>query len=174
MITNCFNWNHLLQNMANAAELIALIVAGITIFLNRRKIWRDKLTEKQLDYLLKLNTDLYNAATSSFTVKYWADNITQLNRTLGNFRTQQPHDYQKQIEMQLFFLNLINQAALNNHVLFPDTFDKNHLTTYTKFLTDFAPFSFYRFSQLTNEQIQALQAQTFNLMNEINQSIRRT
>jgi hypothetical protein len=163
-----------LENLANAATFFVLIVTGLTLFLNRRKIWRDKLTEKQLDHLLKLNSDLYNAATNSFTVKYWADNILQLNRTLEDFRIQQPHDFQRQVEMQLFFQNLINQSALNNHVLFPDTFDTIHLTNYSHFLTEFAPFSFYRFSQLTTEQIQTLQAQTFSLINEINQTIRRT
>jgi hypothetical protein len=164
----------LLQNLANAATFFALVLTGLTLLFNKKRIWRDKLTEKQLDHLLKLSDDLYKAAKDVFYVKSWADNIHKLNRELDAFKKEQPEEAKRQIEMSLFFSNIINQAALGNNVLYPETFDFKILQEYASFLKEYGSFSFYTFANLSNEKFNKLQAETLALVDKINMAIKKT
>jgi hypothetical protein len=162
-----------LQNIANAATSLALVVTGVTLLLNKKRIWRDKLTEKQLDHLLKLSEDLYKNATDMFYVRNAAMNMQALNTELVDFEKGQPKEVERQVGMSLFFRNLINQTELGNNVLYPQEFEFKVLQDYVAFLKEYKPFSFDIFKKMTTDDYKQLQAETFRLVDKINKTIKQ-
>lgn len=151
-----------------------LIIALWALIFKRNEIFRNNLTNRQIESLLELRDKLNRITYDSFYAKYWADNIKSLNRSLVDFEREQPEDYKQHKKMQydLIWLNrMIDQKSFH---LFPDDFDESKLTEYGEYLKNHVqPFSILKFSELSQEQVHDFQNKTFTLIKYIEDLVKK-
>jgi hydroxymethylpyrimidine pyrophosphatase-like HAD family hydrolase len=152
----------------------ALVIALWALVFKRKEIFRNHLTNRQIDSLLELRDKLNRIVFDSFYAKYWADNIRSLNRSLVEFEREQPEDYRQHKKMQydlIWLTRMIDQKSFN---LFPDDFDENKLIEYGKYLKNqVQPYSIQKFSEITQEEIHEFQNKTFTLIKYIEDLVKK-
>ncbi len=160
--------------ISNLSSFGVLLIAIWALIFKRKEIFRNHLTNKQIDSLLDLRDMLNRIVYDSLNVKFWADNIKVLNRSLDDFERDQPEDYKQYKKMQydLIWLNrMIDQKSFH---LFPDEFDYNKLTEYGQYLKDQAqPYSILRLSELSQEQINEFLNKTLELTQYIESFVKK-
>ena len=128
----------------------ALVIALWALIFKRKEIFRNHLTNKQIDSMLDLRDKLNRIVYDSFYAKYWADNISTLNRSLVEFERDRPEDYRQYKKMQNDLIWLTRVIDQNNFHLFPEDFDVNKLTEYGEYLKNqIQPYSILKFSELS-------------------------
>jgi len=152
----------------------ALIIALWALIFKRKEIFRNHLTNKQIDSMLDLRDKLNRIVYDSFYAKSWADNIRSLNRSLVEFERDQPEDYRQYIKMQndlIWLTRMIDQKSFH---LFPDDFDESKLTEYGEYLKNhLQPYSILKFSELSQEQVHEFQNKTFTLIKYIEDLVKK-
>jgi len=102
----------------------ALLIALWALVFKRKEIFRNHLTNRQIDSLLELRDKLNRIVYDSFYTKYWADNINSLNRSLVDFEREQPEDFRQHKKMQndlIWLTRMIDQESFH---LFPNDFEQ--------------------------------------------------
>jgi hypothetical protein len=159
--------------IADIVTISGILLTLSIFFTNRKKIWRSKLTEKQLDYLLELYSKLNYIFTNSNNVKYWANNIKLLNRSLQQFESEQPLDYQKMKFLQNNYIEINIEFLIGHNILIPKEFDVKLVEDYLNKTKKFEPFSFNSFALMDDEDMIFFLKSTINLMNELQKSIKK-
>jgi hydroxymethylpyrimidine pyrophosphatase-like HAD family hydrolase len=154
--------------ISNLSSFGVLIIAIWALTFKRKEIFRNHLTNKQIDSLLDLRDKLNRIVYDSFYAKIWADNIRLLDRSLADFEKDQPEDFRQHKKMQydLIWLNrMIDQKSFH---LFPDDFDELKLKEYGEYLRcQVQPYSILKFSELSQEQVNEFQNKTLTLIKYI-------
>lgn len=146
----------------------ALVIALWVLIFKRKEIFRNHLTNKQIDSMLDLRDKLNMIVYDSFHTKYWADNIKSLNGSLVEFERDQPADYRQCKKMQNDLIWLTSVIDQNSFQLFPEDFDENKLTEYGAYLKDkIQPYSIHKFSELSQEEVYEFQNKTYTLIKYI-------
>ena len=152
----------------------ALVIALWALIFKRKEIFRNHLTNKQIDSMLDLRDKLNRIVYDSFYAKYWADNISTLNRSLVEFERDRPEDYRQYKKMQNDLIWLTRVIDQNNFHLFPEDFDVNKLTEYGEYLKNqIQPYSILKFSELSQEQVHVFQNKTFTLIKYIEDLVKK-
>ena len=152
----------------------ALVIALWALIFKRKKLFRNHLTNKQIDSMLDLRDKLNRIVYDSFYAKYWADNISTLNRSLVEFERDRPEDYRQYKKMQNDLIWLTRVIDQNNFHLFPEDFDVNKLTEYGEYLKNqMQPYSILKFSELSQEQVHVFQNKTFTLIKYIEDLVKK-
>ena len=155
---------------ASFAFLIVLWVAVI----KRKEIFRNHLTNRQIDSLLDLRDKLNRIAYDSYNAKYWADNIVAMNTSLIEFERAQPEDFQQHKKMQYDLIWLNRMIDLENFQLFPNDFDQQKLKIYGEYVKqNIEPYSMLKFSELTKETVEEFQNKTLELIKYIEGSVNK-
>jgi hypothetical protein len=82
------------------SEFGILLIALWALVFKRKEIFRNHLTNKQIDSLLELRDQLNRIVYDSFYAKYWAHNLISLNKSLVDFEREQSEDYKQHKKMQ--------------------------------------------------------------------------
>ena len=152
----------------------ALVIALWALIFKRKEIFRNHLTNKQIDSMLDLRDKLNRIVYDSFYAKYWADKISTLNRSLVEFERDRPEDYRQYKKMQNDLIWLTRVIDQNNFHLFPEDFDVNKLTEYGEYLKNqIQPYSILKFSELSQEQVHEFQNKTFTLIKYIEDLVKK-
>jgi hypothetical protein len=152
----------------------ALLIALWALVFKRKEIFRNHLTNRQIDSLLELRDKLNRIVYDSFYTKYWADNINSLNRSLVDFEREQPEDFRQHKKMQndlIWLTRMIDQESFH---LFPNDFEQFKLKEYGQYLKkNMQPYSISKFSQLNQEQVYEFQRKTFELITYIEDFVKK-
>lgn len=151
--------------LSDLSGFSALLIAIWALVFKRKEIFRNHLTDKYIDELLKLRDKLNRIVYDSFYTKYWADNIKALNRSLVQFERDQPEDYSQYKTMQHGLIWLTRMISQQSFHLLPDNFDREKLTNYGKYLQEnIHPYSMFKFSELSQDQVNEFQNKTIDLI----------
>jgi len=151
--------------ISDLSGFLALLIAFWALIFKRKEIFRNHLTNKQIDSLLDLRDKLNFIAYDSFYAKYWSDNIKTSNRSLVEFERDQPEDYRQHKKMQFDLIWLTRMINQNSFHLFPKEFDHSKLTAYGEYLRNqIEPYSILKFSELSQEQVHEFQNKTLALI----------
>lgn len=160
--------------ISNLSGFGVLVIALWALIFKRKEIFRNHLTNKQIDSLLNLRDKLNRIVYDSFYAKYWADNIKSLNRSLVEFERDQPEDYRQHKKMQYDLIWLTRMIDQKSFHLFPDDFDESKLTEYGEYLKNqVQPYSIHKFSELTQEEVHEFQNKTFTLIKYIEDLVKK-
>lgn len=160
--------------LSDLSGFVALIIALWAFVFKRREIFRNNLTNKQIDSLLELRDKLNRIAYDSFCAKNWADNLHSLNRSLTDFEREQPEDFRQYKKMQNELIWLSRMIELKSFQLFPKDFDENKLVEYGEYLkNNLQPYSLLKFSQLTQEEVNEFQNRTIRLIKHIETLVKK-
>ena len=160
--------------LSDLSGFFALIIAFWALIFKRKEIFRNNLTNKQIDSLLELRDKLNRIVYDSFYAKYWADNLQSLNRSLTDFEREQPEDFKQHKKMQYDLIWLSRMIDLKSFHLFPKDFDENKLSEYGEYLkNNIQPYSLFKFSQLTQDEVNEFQNRTITLIKYIETLVKK-
>lgn len=163
----------LITMISSSLSAISITFGLVLLISYRRKIWRSKLTEKQLDYLIQMHDDLCYLNVESLTAKFWAKNISSLKRSVEEFKLEQPEDYSKYIKQKEIYLNYRLQDQYNNYLLIPSTKLKKEIRNYFKGNgSQFAP-TLSQLSLIPQEEFDSFNSRTIGLIGEICKAIKK-
>ena len=152
----------------------ALLIALWVLVFKRKEIFRNHLTNRQIDSLLELRDKLDRIVYDSFYAKYWADNINSLNRSLVDFEREQPEDFRQHKKMQYDLIWLTRMIDQESFHLFPDDFEQLKLQEYGQYLrNNMQPYSISKFSELNQGQINEFYGKTFELIKYIEDFVKK-
>ena len=160
--------------ISNLSVFGVFMIAIWALIFKRKEIFRNHLTNRQIDSMLDLRDKLNRIAYDSYHTKYWADNIVALNKSLVDFEREQPEDYKQQKKMHDDLIWLSRMVDQKSFHLFPNDFDQSKLAVYVAYLkNNMQPYSILKFSNLTQEQVHTFQNNTFTLINYIEDLVKK-
>ncbi len=160
--------------ISNLSGFGALLIACWALIYKRKEIFRNHLTNKQIDELLDLRNKLNRIVYDSFYAKYWADNISSLNRSLVDFEREQPEDFKQHKKMQYDLIWLTRMIDMKSFHLFPDDFNQKELLDYGNYLKqNVQPYSINKFSQMDQGQVGDFQDKTIKLIKYIEDFVKK-
>lgn len=160
--------------ISDLSGIFVLIIALWALVYKRKEIFRNNLTNKQIDSLLELRDKLHRILYDSFYVKHWADNLQSLDKSLVDFEREQPEDFKQHKKMQYDLIWLTRMIELKSFHLFPNDFDGNKLTEYGDYLRkNIQPYSLLKFSKLTQDEVNEFQNKTVDLIKYIENVVKK-
>jgi len=160
--------------ISDLSGFFALTIALWALIYKEKEIFRNNLTNKQIDSMLELRDKLHRIVYDSFYAKYWADNIQSLNRSLSDFEREQPEDFKQHKKMQYDLIWLTRMIELKSFHLLPNEFDQNKWTEYGNYLrNNIQPYSLLKFSQLTQNEVNEFQDKTIDLIKYIESLVKK-
>jgi len=160
--------------ISNLSGFGALLIAVWALTFKRKEIFRNHLTNKQIDELLELRNKLNRIVYDSFYAKYWADNIKSLDRSLVDFEREQPEDFKQHKKMQYDLIWLTRMIEMESFHLFPDNFNQEKLVEYGYYLKqNIQPYSILKFSQLDQTKVGEFQNKTIELIKYIEEFVKK-
>jgi hypothetical protein len=160
--------NELTSIISNLSTFCLFLLAVWALIFKRNEIFKNNLTNKQIDELLSLRDKLNRIVYDSFDTKFWADNIKSLNRSLLDFQREQPENFKQYRKMQDDLIWLVRMIEMESFHLFPKDFDQQILKEYGDFLKEnIQPFTILKFSDLQINEIEKFQNKTIKLIKYI-------